>query len=510
MRTKIKKAALSILCVVVLFTGMALPQKTYAIPVIDGPLNALTATGAVTDAANWVTQLVKWAKDELWKTLRDQIVKAIVNEINKQTVAWIQGNGEPKFVSDWKGFLKNAAMEGVNQTISQSQLADLCTPFAFQLQIALIPETKPISQKAKCTISDIVENVEDFYESFENGGWLAYGASTNPENNLYMQLVMFDDDMKARSSLSEEKKKQEAGAGSGFLSVSKCLEDDSEELFNKCSLERIAIGAADAEVLAYCSAFADQNKTCLNEQVQTPGDAVAGAVKNMIGSDNIYVSGVQSIISAAINAGINRMMSEGLALMSGNENPQNGYDPSDQFGDDINAMDVGGKRELTNQVNGYRDQWAELFNLKRQSATYNSQIKTNLDAIKAIQVTGVQCPPLATEGEIAALGPVQTRLDGEVSVLQTKMNDADTVIGKINDANMGNIRQATLVTNAVRDFVARYSREGLITDPGSNYPAKLEAAREEKGSIEEEANLVQTRLQACRTAQGPAATQAAQ
>ena len=216
MSNTLKKIVALFVCVSVLFVGLATPQKTYAIPVVDAGLIALKKMEIYKDVANWVTQLGQWVKEELMKTLRDQIVKAMVDEINKQTVAWIQGNGSPRFVDDWQGFLKDAAMEGVNQTISQSQMADLCVPFAFQLQLALIPETKPISQKAKCTISDIVANVEDFYENFENGGWLAYGESLKPENNLYMQLAMFDDDMKIRSTATEEKKKQEAGAGSGF------------------------------------------------------------------------------------------------------------------------------------------------------------------------------------------------------------------------------------------------------------------------------------------------------
>lgn len=505
MLTKIKKVTLSLLCIVVLFAGIALPQKTYAIPTFDAALNALTATNAYASAAEWVTQLTKWVKEELWKTLRDQIVKAIVNEINKQTVAWIQGKGKPKFVSDWQGFLKNAAMEGVNQTISQSQLADLCTPFAFQLRIALIPETAPISQQAKCTISDIVANVEDFYDNFENGGWLAYGASANPENNLYMQLVMFDDDMRSRASKNEDKKKQEAGAGSGFLSVNKCVADDQQELYDYC-VDNNYFDTGDPN---YCYTYAAENQTCTKEEVQTPGDAVAGAVKNMIGSDNIYVSGVQSIISAAINAGINRMMKEGLSLMTGDEHPENGFNPATQFQDQIDAINADGKRDFIDQIQPYYDQWKTLKDVNTKSSTYNSQLRTNLEAIKTIQTAGVLCPPQVTDQELKTIGDRGLKLIAEASVLQTKLDDAQKVLDMINKATLTKTKDTLDLKTAIKDFQAKYNKE-VITGTGSIYPKQLQDAQDQADKLAAELDLVLTRLQTCKTAQGPAATQAVQ
>ncbi|HBT75003.1 TPA: hypothetical protein DEB29_03320 [Candidatus Wolfebacteria bacterium] len=498
MHTTVKKIIVSMMCVAVLMVGLATPQKSYAIPVIDGPLNALTAIGSAANSMNWVTQVAQWAKTELWNTLRDQVVKAIVNEINKQTVAWIQGNGKPKFVSDWGGLLKDAAMEGVNQTISQTQLANLCTPFALQLKIAMIPEEQPVSQQASCTISDIVANVEDFYENFENGGWLAYGASIKPENNLYMQLVMFDDDMKTRSTVSAEKKKQEAGAGSGFLSVSKCIEDNSQEMYDYC----VANNYFDTGDPNYCYDYATEAATCTKEQVQTPGDAVAGAVKNMIGSDNIYVSGVQSIISAAINAGINRMMSEGLALMTGNENPQNGFNPSTQLAPEIDALTDDDKKDLTDQVKPFKDQWSALVAQKRLSVTYSEQITANLSAIKGIQEAGVLCPPQVTENEIAEVTARGGLLTTELADLQAKLDEAQGAISRVEGANMLNTREAILATNAVKDFMDKYARGALITDPTTAYPQQLQDAKDQSVAWKGELDLVLTRLQTCRTVQG--------
>lgn len=495
MLTTVKKIIIGVLCVTVLSGGLIVPQRTYAIPVLDIPLTALQASSFATSLTNWVTNVAKWAKDELVKSLRDAVVKAIVNEINKQTVSWIQGNGTPKFVTDWKGFVKNAGMEAVNQTISQSKLADLCTPFAPQLRVALIPETKPISQTAKCTLSDIVANVQGFYDNFKNGGWLAYGEAIKPENNLYMQLVIFGDETKIKTNLNQETTKQEAAAGSGFLSVSKCVEDDSQALYEECAANAESQGSNPED----CYAWAAQAASCTKKQVQTPGDAVAASVKNLIGSDNIYVSGVQSIISAAINAGINRMMKEGLNLMTGNENASQGFNPASQFQTELDAFASSTKSDLKGAINPTYNQWKVLYDLKNQSATYNTQLGTNLGLIKTIQDGGVVCPPQVSPAEIATVNATTNVIAAYLSILQPKVTDAETILKQIDQMDTNNIRQSTLVNDAIKAFAVKY----IADDPknsGEAFTQQRQAALDEQAAISDGLNNALIRLQTCQTA----------
>lgn len=490
-----KKIIVGILCLIVLSVGLIVPQKTYAIPVVDVPLTALQGSSFATSLTNWVTTIAKWAKDELAKSLRDAVVKAIVNEINKQTVAWIQGSGTPKFVTDWKGFVKNAGLEAVNQTISQSKLADLCTPFAPQLRIALIPETKPISQTAKCTITDIVANVQGFYDNFQNGGWLAYGEAIKPENNLYMQLVIFGDETKIKTSLNQEVRSQEASAGSGFLSVSKCVEDDSQQLYEECAANASSQGSNPED----CYAWAAQAASCTKKQVQTPGDAVAASVKNMIGADNIYVSGVQSIISAAINAGINRMMKEGLNLMTGNENANQGFNPASQFQTELDAFASSTKNDLKASINPTYNQWKVLIDIKNQSASYNTQIGTNLGLIKTIQDGGIACPPQVSAADTAMVNQTANVLSAYIGILQPKINDAEAILRQINEMDTNNIRQSTLVNEAIKAFSAKY----IADDPknaGATFTQQRQDALDEQSGIKNSLNDTLTRLQTCQTA----------
>ncbi len=507
MFTPLKKAIVLMMCFVVLVGGLVVPQRTYAIPVLDFLMEALTGSNGATTAANWATQLAKWAKDELAKSMRDVIVKAIVNEINKQTVAWIQGKGNPKFVSDWKGFIKDAGTEAVNQTISQSKLADLCTPFAPQLRVALIPETQPISQQAKCTITDVVKNVQGFYDNFKNGGWLAYGEAIKPENNLYMQLVMFGDETKIKTDLNQETRKQEAGAGSGFLSVSKCVADDAQDLYDQCVANSTAEGQDAGST--DCYAFAAATKTCTKTQVQTPGDAVAGTVRNLIGSDNIYVSGVQSIIAAAINAGINRLMTDGLNLMTGDEHPENGFNPATQYQSELDAFASSTKSQLKGSITPTYDQWKTLIDIKNQSATYNAQLATNLNTIKTIQDGGTNCPPAVTQSEMDAVNQMAAKLVGDIGILQPKVTDAEKILSDIDVMDTNNIRQSSIVNDEITAFAAKYIADSPTGATGSSFIQQKQDALDEQGGINGRLTDALTRLQTCKDAQSAAASTAA-
>lgn len=500
MGTSIKKIIILTLCFAVLSGGFAVPQKTYATgtPTFDALLNGLTSSEMATNAANWASQLAQWAKDELAKSMRDQIVKAIVNEINKQTVEWIQGKGKPRFVTDWKGFVQKAGTEAVNQTISQSKLADLCTPFAPQLRVALIPETKPISQTARCTISDIVKNVQGFYDNFQNGGWLAYGEAIKPQNNLYMQLVSFNDETTVKAGISQEASKQDAAAGSGFLSVSACEESNDQELYNQCVMN--SGPGMTPEQDSACRTYAAGAATCTKSTIQTPGDAVAGTVKNLIGSDNIYVSGVQSIISAAINAGVNRLMKEGLSLMTGAEHPEKGYNPGADFKRELDAFSAGTKNDLRGAITPTYERWKAILDIKQLSATYNTQLGTNLELISAMQSRDIKCPPTVTAAEQNFVIATAERITASIEALQPKVAEAEAILRQIDDMDTNNIRQSTLVNEAIKAFSAKYIADNPQNTEGTLAQQKQDAVNEQ-ANINAKLDAAVVRLDTCKSAE---------
>jgi hypothetical protein len=498
MINSIKKIILGVVCLAVLSTGLIVPRTTYAIPVVDGPLNALTFSNAVASAGNWIAQLGKWITDELAKTLRDKLVKAFFDEVTRQTVDWIKNKGKPRFVSDWQGFMKDTVNDAVNLTISQSKLADLCTPFAPQLRIALIPETRQIKETARCTITDIVKNVQGFYDNFQNGGWIAYGEAIKPQNNLYMQMVMFGDETKLKTNFSQDAAKQEAGAGSGFLSVSKCLEDNSQEVYDQCVADSTAEGQASGAT--DCYAFAAANAICTKKEVQTPGQAVSASVGQIIGSDTQVAQGVQGFLTAIIDASLNRMQDEGLRYLTNKERPGKGASPATGYQQDLDAFSANTKRDMKNVIKPTIEQLKTVLGIKSQTALYLDQTVTNLNSIGAIQSKGVNCPPVVAVGsaEIANATGTRALVDEYMTTLQANVTKAESIVKQIDAMDTNNIRQSSLVNTAMADFASQNIWDKLNAPGG--YPQAKSDALDEQSGVSGNLNNVLTRLQTCKDA----------
>ncbi len=480
--------------IAILGAGLVVPQKTYAYwGIFDTSFDSINWS---TTLANWSAQIARWVKEDMMKALRDAVVKAIVNEINKETVAWIQGKGSPKFVSDWKVLAKTASDAAVNQVALNTPLGKLCSPFGAQLKIAFIPE-KTYQNQISCTLQDMGRNIGNFYNNFQQGGWVAYGQSYRTENNFAMQLITQNDQIAFKKAESVDAQKSEAAAGSGFLSVKKCTGKSAQTIYDQC----IAEGGNDSE----CSDLAAQNE---NEvcTTQTPGDAVAASVKNMIGSDNIYVAGVQSIISAAINAGLNRMMSEGLAMMSGTAPKGSGYNALN----DPNNADLKGDYDIFNndtnntlikQVQPFLDRFSELLDIKQKSLASANDIATYLSQAKTIQDKGlVMCPPPVTQQEIDNINTTKASLANDVGELQRRVNDAKLVINHIKGVDPNNVEQRMKVSDEVQNFVVNYTSQAS-PDPNNSSQTQLVEARKEGLDISAKWGSAAGRLDACRKAQ---------
>src|SRR3989344_2141333 len=112
-----------------------------------------------------------------------------IHKIADETVRWIQSggkNGKPLFVTNWKQFLLGVADEAGGQFLTEFGYADICAPFHPQLQIILGSQGKSYHDRARCTITDIIQNAQDFSRDFSNGGCTAWIYTTQmPQNNFY-------------------------------------------------------------------------------------------------------------------------------------------------------------------------------------------------------------------------------------------------------------------------------------------------------------------------------------
>ncbi len=73
-------------------------------PVLVGKQTALQV---ITSSATWSTklqQMFEW----LFKLAVEALKRQLLNMIVDQIVAWIQGGGTPKFITDWPAFFRDA------------------------------------------------------------------------------------------------------------------------------------------------------------------------------------------------------------------------------------------------------------------------------------------------------------------------------------------------------------------------------------------------------------------
>ena len=108
-----------------------------------------------------VQSLLEWAFKIAAESLKRQLLNMIVDQI----VTWIQGGGNPKFITDWPGFFRDAVDAAGGNFLKQLGLGLFCSPYNLTLRAAFIPIPK-FSDKSACTLSQIGVNIDNFLNNF--------------------------------------------------------------------------------------------------------------------------------------------------------------------------------------------------------------------------------------------------------------------------------------------------------------------------------------------------------
>ena len=263
----------------------------------------------VHDPAILINDITEWSLDEAFKIALASLKKRILDMMVDQIVQWVQGGGDPKFVSDWGGLVKDAANAAAGDFVKELGLGFLCKPFNFQIQIALSP-VKKFSQRADCTLDDIVKNIDNFYADFRNGGWIAYSQVWKPQNNFYGVYLMGLDEMISRTSSAAKAAENEAVAGGGFLSTKRCVQKE-------------VVGRGPRGEPIYGK--------CIKEEIVTPGKTIGDTVAKAVGADIDYIVNANDLsdyVGAIADALINRIIMEGVNGLRGassGDAPRGGY-----------------------------------------------------------------------------------------------------------------------------------------------------------------------------------------
>jgi hypothetical protein len=232
MNNPYSKILLVFLMVTILVGGLTFPRRTYAWwGVLD--FNIL-------DSGTWVTAIEtllqaawNYIKDNYQKILRDIIAKKIIDYLVNEAVKWVQGGGQPQFVTDWQGFVTRVGQDVAGQVINQLSSISICAPF----KTAVIDSAKALAPYGNSSINALScpygkISLGDFYNNFNNGGWKAYSAMWQPGGNYYFSTLVAYDYMLSRTNAAVTANTNEALAGQGYLSPKKEISAEGKPTAN--------------------------------------------------------------------------------------------------------------------------------------------------------------------------------------------------------------------------------------------------------------------------------------
>lgn len=310
---KIKKGSVIFLIVASFIFGNYSSAYAFNPFVFDIPHTGTTIAGWAEKAKEYITSTV-------WAAFRKKMIDYMTDEL----VNWIQGGGDPKFVTDWEGFLTEVADETGGQLLeevtSAEFMAGLCQPdWALKIRIGL-QKPKKFATRARCTLSDIGVNFNDFMDNFENGGWAGWLSVSESQNNpygMYMLVLNEKIEKEARAKLGAE---NEVKTGSGFLSDKVCKAIVCADFSTGKS--NSMVGTFSEEEFNTINSSSADSSTCMCTQweTRTPSKIAADALNKSVFRDFEWLNNSeewQNMVVAVTTAVINRVTKEGVMYIKG-------------------------------------------------------------------------------------------------------------------------------------------------------------------------------------------------
>ena len=329
--------------------------------------DAITSGVAAWEKSNNI--LVKAVK-AAWQVLRKKMLDMLVDDV----VSWIQGTGgKPKFVTDWKSFLSEAADKAGGDFVENYLNAGfLCRPLQTQLRIALQKTSLPFEEQTRCTLGDIENNLTNFYEDFNSGGWKAWASISENQNNFYGTYLFAMDQKLGVQSAARQASQNEAISSAGFLGDKVCLAGyyvggNTIALPNPLTSDELA-----------------ESFNCTKWENRTPGKILADTTSKVVGLDIDWLVSADEFneyLSAILDAVVNRVANEGLSAMKiGSNYNTKGSKPT--LGSSISQGDYTDTLESQNLT---ASMIKELKRLKTNLATLGDQYEANLTFLEEIK-----------------------------------------------------------------------------------------------------------------------------
>jgi hypothetical protein len=292
--TTLRKMMLAIVMVIFVFTITYVPQPqtnggysnvevAHAGGITLDPINLIQNTlTAIQVAATYVIQNWIYIKENVLDGIVWSIAKQIVSNMVSSIVDWINSGfeGSPAFVQDLDNFLLRAADEAVGTYINElgGLGSFVCSPFRLDVQIAVAIQydLEREDREVSCTLTDVIDNFEDFIDGdFREGGWAGwFDLVAEPTSLPYGSILAAQTQARFRAVNAEGEELSFLNFGGGFLSWENC------DTFTN-----------------------PDGSTGENCYVATPGDVIANSINKSLGAGQdqlVAADEFNEIISALI------------------------------------------------------------------------------------------------------------------------------------------------------------------------------------------------------------------
>lgn len=166
---------------------------------------------------------------EITATVTSLLLEKIMAKITNDIVDWVKGvDDEPKFITDFGGFITDAVDDAAGEFLDEYLgLGFLCEPFRPFLQLAF--KQAPFSERARCSISDVVGSIENFNNDFSQGGWDAWiWLAEEPQNTIHGAYLATYDELQKIKSQAAQVQQLKAQVGGGYKPL-ECTQEKIDE-----------------------------------------------------------------------------------------------------------------------------------------------------------------------------------------------------------------------------------------------------------------------------------------
>ncbi|MEK7606444.1 MAG: hypothetical protein AAB458_02540 [Patescibacteria group bacterium] len=243
-----------------------------------------------------------WIKEQVMDCVAWAAKAWIIEDMTGQTVAYVQTgiNGNPAFVQNLRQHLTRQADVIAGSFIEQT-VPFLCSPFQADIQLALMNlyrNAKGVGyyQYASCTLTEAVENVDDFIGGdFSAGGWEGWFAFVgDPYNNPIGSYIETSNELASRLNAAAEEERTELAFASGFLrkKTQTCYAYPPEGQTGAPQQFTIRDGQSLEEALAEAGIDSAAEYECDPAQTITPGETVKS------GLESVFKTNLDQVVAA--------------------------------------------------------------------------------------------------------------------------------------------------------------------------------------------------------------------